>query len=959
MKKFLIFLLLFPVIASAQITKSQVTTRIDQRISTQIRPIDIRNTLKFMADYTRQADSTANTKIGQAAIIAERTATAVYTGKTFNFANNNASNIPIAAVSTLTNELNNIKTDITTANVSITTLNGTVGTLTTTVNGKQATLVSAVNIKTVKGLSMLGPGNIPIIEGNPRSLAYYTQTQIRAGLHDTASVVSVINPLNQLVFLYKYDAADLASLDDSAFVIRHVNKRYKLVSTTFTPKEAGAVGDGVTNDTQPMRKWIAKGGSLEMDPNAVYYIKGTLTSRKQIVTIDGRNARIKVDSSVNVSSTNGIIRIGKAQNVELRNFQLDHVRYLAQSTWHTKSISGIRIDSSERVVVENVIINKNPHYALHINRSPDVTVRNVKVNGYYRGAIQVEYGSSNVMIDDVKIYGTGDSLGVNTTGASIPNTMGEDLTGMGIQVLQSESVTIRNAKINDALDNGIRVETSRSITIDGCNIMGSGADAIRINGRGTGNNSRRWLPSVRIVNNNLQNNIYRHPGGTALLLIQDTQGGLIANNTFGDTTKTGGTLNGVRLTNFLGWNNNVTIRSNIFNEIRLNSECINIFGGSANTQNVTVEDNFLNGKMIIKSMYGKTVVKHNKVFYSKGGNALDMDQNADCEIIGNTIVAPTGAAVRNNVSDAYPTKFVVSDNNMEVGLRAVFTVTTGLDTLYERNIEVANNRIFSSKWLARQSLLPRTVRDTVVYVNRAIDITTFSEAKLNRNYIRGFEDGIVLAGSMRVGYRDPMMEINGNDLASMRYRGILVLTSGSTPKTIKNLDIIENKFFDCARDSSSSPLVVAVNNLVTYSTMRVTGNEFTQNNTRPAFALTGTTGLKIPLLILRDNILDATTVADPANLITYVTNLRGYTNINSSYNPPSIAAGAIHSTTVTYPHELTQGRVILSIRSGHSLAGEILFTGQITADNEVTIYYRNLSASPIDLPAGALAVRID
>lgn len=962
-KYFLILALLLPTLLFGQITNSQVKTRIDQKVNLQLRAPDVREVLKLISDYARQADSTANTKIGQAAIVTERSAAATYQNKVLNGALNTFQNIPVTGIAGLGNTLDGINAAIISLQTGQSATNSTVGSLTAVVNTKQANLVSAVNIRplVVNGTtnSLLGSAPLTITAGNPRAVGYYTQANVRAGVIDTVSLITVLNPKNGIAFDYKYDATDLASADDSAFVLRFGNKRYKINTTFYTPKMAGAIGDGVADDTQPMRKWIAKAGALEMDPNSVYYIKGTLTSRKQVVSINGRNSRIKVDSSVVVTSTNGVIRIGKAQNVELRNFQLDHVRYLAQSTWHTKSITGIRIDSSDRVLVENVIITKSPHYALFINRSPEVTVKNVKVLGFYRGGIQVEYGSSNVMLDDVKIYGTGDSLGVNVTGNSIPNGMGEDLTGIGLQVLQSESVVIRNAKINDALDHGIRVESSRAILIDGCTVTGSGADGIRINGRGTSPSTRRFLNNVRIVNNVIQNNVYRHPGGTALLLVQDTQNGLIANNVFGDTTKVGGVLNGLRLTNFLGWNDNVLIQNNVFNEIRSGNECVNAFGGSANTKNITLEGNTINGKVILKSWYGKTLLKNNKIRYYGGGNTIDLDQNADTEVTENTIIAPTGAGVRYNVSDIYPTKILGLNNNIEVGLRAIYTVTTSLDTLYDRTIELSGNRVYSTKWLDRQNLPIRTVKDEEIYVNRAFDIGTFSDSKFNRNVIRGFEDGIVVAGTMKVGNQLPSMQFIGNDLGSMRYRGISIITSGPTAKTVKNLDIIDNKFYDCAKDSTSNPISVAINNLVTYSYVRVVGNDFVLTNSRQGFAFAGTTGLKVPFLILRDNVLDVSAIADPANLVTYVSNLRGYTYINSNYNPPSISAGAIHSTTIAYPVEVAQGRSTLSVRSGHNLAGEILFTGQITGDNEITLYFRNLSASPVDLPGASVNVRID
>lgn len=59
MKKLLLSLLLLPFLVSGQVTENGVRSVITQRLSKQIRPIDLRQTLNLITHYARQADSTA------------------------------------------------------------------------------------------------------------------------------------------------------------------------------------------------------------------------------------------------------------------------------------------------------------------------------------------------------------------------------------------------------------------------------------------------------------------------------------------------------------------------------------------------------------------------------------------------------------------------------------------------------------------------------------------------------------------------------------------------------------------------------------------------------------------------------------------------------------------------------------------------------------------------------------
>jgi hypothetical protein len=76
----------------------------------------------------------------------------------------------------------------------------------------------------------------------------------------------------------------------------------------------------------------------------------------------------------------------------------------------------------------------------------------------------------------------------------------------------------------------------------------------------------------------------------------------------------------------------------------------------------------------------------------------------------------------------------------------------------------------------------------------------------------------------------------------------------------------------------------------------------------------------------------------------------------ATYDPPSIAAGAYTSTTVSVQGAAV-GDLIESISFNVGLAG-IVVTGQVTGADTVTVWFYNTTASAVDLTSGTLRVMV-
>lgn len=133
-----------------------------------------------------------------------------------------------------------------------------------------------------------------------KRVPYLTQSELRAGKADTASVVQVA--FNNRIFTYRYDATSTA-VDDSVRVIRNGTRRYVLNSDVITPRMYGAKGDGTTDDTQAIQKMlnrVADNTTIDFQEGTYVFTSVSLTGKKGIA-ITGKGAVLQ--GTLTVGST--------------------------------------------------------------------------------------------------------------------------------------------------------------------------------------------------------------------------------------------------------------------------------------------------------------------------------------------------------------------------------------------------------------------------------------------------------------------------------------------------------------------------------------------------------------------------------------------------------------------------------------------------------------------------------
>ena len=82
----------------------------------------------------------------------------------------------------------------------------------------------------------------------------------------------------------------------------------------------------------------------------------------------------------------------------------------------------------------------------------------------------------------------------------------------------------------------------------------------------------------------------------------------------------------------------------------------------------------------------------------------------------------------------------------------------------------------------------------------------------------------------------------------------------------------------------------------------------------------------------------------------------GFLSRTQTYDPPSLAANAIQSTTVTVTGALVGNTVGVSF--SQALGASSRMWGEVTATNTVTVYHQNLTAAALDIASGVLTVKV-
>lgn len=236
-----------------------------------------------------------------------------------------------------------------------------------------------------------------IAAGTPEFVPYMTIAQLRAGFADTAKVVAITDAYRAGIF--KYDPADTASPDDSAVVLRNVDKRYKRIfDGPANAKWFGVIADG----TDESARWQ----SMLNKPNvsSFYIEKTTNPYRLNTIVINRNNISIKFQDGAEIFGLGDELRPDYASMITLTNTSNVHISgkgwiHDMKETYPT-SDSGqfqgcIKVLGSKDLVIEDIRITDVGGDGIYLGAGSgnstniNATIQNVTVERFGRNGITV------------------------------------------------------------------------------------------------------------------------------------------------------------------------------------------------------------------------------------------------------------------------------------------------------------------------------------------------------------------------------------------------------------------------------------------------------------------------------------------------------------------------------------------------------------------------------------------
>lgn len=235
-------------------------------------------------------------------------------------------------------------------------------------------------------------------------------SQLRAGQADSAKTVRISD--NGREGLFRYNAADASSVDDSAMVVRSGTRRYvRVFQGAVNAKWFGAKGDGTTDDYTAIARAVAYVGKNAQSlflPKGVYYLK----------------------MKAPMSLAAGVHLYGEAGTV----LNLDTA---------TPEYTSFASNAGDNVVISDLEVNRvvdRPFVFFLIQSFKGLTFRNLKINGN-----RTLYPNA---------YCHAFQMGVNNAGVSEDITIDScsiKKTSYGLFMTNASTATVKNVTVRDCI----------------------------------------------------------------------------------------------------------------------------------------------------------------------------------------------------------------------------------------------------------------------------------------------------------------------------------------------------------------------------------------------------------------------------------------------------------------------------------------------------------------------------
>lgn len=262
---------------------------------------------------------------------------------------------------------------------------------------------------------------------------HLSMSELRAGKADTASTVHITDDGKE--GLFRYNAADVSSTDDSAMVVRSGDRRYlRVFQGVVNAKWFGARGDGTTDNYMSIARAVTYVGKRSQSlflPKGIYYLKlkASLSLAAGVAMYGEDGTVLNLDTTTpvytsfasnmgdNVTISNLEINrvvdrpfvfflIHPFKGLTFRNLKINGNRELYPNTYcHAFQVGVNNAGVSENITVENCLVTK-ASYGLFMTNASTATVRNVTVRNCIfdsNTSTDLEFNSPNGTFSNVNV----------------------------------------------------------------------------------------------------------------------------------------------------------------------------------------------------------------------------------------------------------------------------------------------------------------------------------------------------------------------------------------------------------------------------------------------------------------------------------------------------------------------------------------------------------------------------